>query len=1093
MMVFFQSECNKKALLKTRRILDLFANRIGRRTWQTVITMEGLKAIKDLLKKSASKSTSVCCTWIHGRSRTEVLWIVGNKNKFNANGRVPVNRTRKEIVSSRYENSWYYLPLIRSLVKIAGLFHDFGKSSDRFQGKLVSKEKEAYKNDPVRHEWISALLFVSFIGKAQSDKEWIATLAEGNLDSELIIVGLYDVFNQKKPFNKLPFAAGLIVWLIMTHHKLPCCFKDDKLNSLKGVKTANLNELLIKIQIDWSFIHEDAQSEVLKEYTFPEGLPSESNLWVAQIKKWALRLIEVLPLLEKVQQTNYHKVILYYSRLCLMLGDYNFSAEAKNNEFSTAYTVYANTDDSANIKQHLDEHLIGVSDYALKMTWDLPKVEYELEKIQLHIDKRFRSNDPNFAWQEKAVRKIKKRNTASNEEISQAVFIVNMASTGCGKTLGNAKIMNALNEETGTRYILALGLRCLTLQTGEEYRNKIGLSKNEMAVLIGSEVFKKLFSEKTEEPETENKYIEENILEGIVDYEGAIPEEKIKTLLKKEKHRKLLFAPIVVCTIDHIMDITETIKGGKWMLPFLRLMSSDLVIDEIDDFSGSDLIAIGRLIHMAGMLGRKVMISSATIPPAIAEGYFKTYMEGYSIYAGIREQEKRITCIWVDEFRTDLQDIINIDKPEAINDFRVFHQKYTNKRVSSIRKNEKNNGIKRKGSIIPCSQNVDDVQNEYFKDIRNNVAALHSKNHVLNSEYDKKISFGCVRMANINPCIELFLYLAENYLGDDYELKVMTYHARQILLLRSYQENHLDEVLKCKDGKERNEAFSNDIIINHIKNSKKKNIIFIVVATPVEEVGRDHDFDWAILEPSSYRSIIQMAGRVRRHRKRPSEEVNIGLLQFNYKGIQKKSTCFIRPGYESWDLKLETHDLFRLINKEVLEKSINSIPRIQLSDDVSNYGSSLINLEHYSMKQVLNNYDQRGPESLNGFIGSNCWWMTGLPQKYNRFREGPSQTKLYLVYYEENESFIFSEISDKGPIKREQYHNIEKSDSIVDKSGLWLVRDYMQILEDRQKLEEKSLFELSRRYGEVQICEYNDDAISYYIYCDQFGLKKKNK
>jgi CRISPR-associated endonuclease/helicase Cas3 len=52
-------------------------------------------------------------------------------------------------------------------------------------------------------------------------------------------------------------------------------------------------------------------------------------------------------------------------------------------------------------------------------------------------------------------------------------------------------------------------------------------------------------------------------------------------------------------------------------------MSSDLVIDEVDDFDGRDLIAIGRLIHHAGMLGRKVMISSATIAPDLALGFYQ--------------------------------------------------------------------------------------------------------------------------------------------------------------------------------------------------------------------------------------------------------------------------------------------------------------------------------------------------------------------------------------------------------------------------------------------------------------------------------------
>jgi len=36
MMVTFVSQCEKKSLAKTRRVLDAFANRIGSNTWQTV-------------------------------------------------------------------------------------------------------------------------------------------------------------------------------------------------------------------------------------------------------------------------------------------------------------------------------------------------------------------------------------------------------------------------------------------------------------------------------------------------------------------------------------------------------------------------------------------------------------------------------------------------------------------------------------------------------------------------------------------------------------------------------------------------------------------------------------------------------------------------------------------------------------------------------------------------------------------------------------------------------------------------------------------------------------------------------------------------
>lgn len=40
MMVTFVSQCEHKALNRTRRVLDAFANRIGSRTWQTVVSID---------------------------------------------------------------------------------------------------------------------------------------------------------------------------------------------------------------------------------------------------------------------------------------------------------------------------------------------------------------------------------------------------------------------------------------------------------------------------------------------------------------------------------------------------------------------------------------------------------------------------------------------------------------------------------------------------------------------------------------------------------------------------------------------------------------------------------------------------------------------------------------------------------------------------------------------------------------------------------------------------------------------------------------------------------------------------------------------
>jgi CRISPR-associated endonuclease/helicase Cas3 len=163
MMVTFVSQCEKNALKKTRRVLDAFANRIGDNTWQTLITEDGLQTVKQMLRQTASKSTAVSCHWIRTRAHSQLLWVVGNKGKFNSEGVVPVNRTRKNLLNSEIENDWKYLPLIKSLTAMSALFHDWGKASKLFQEKLTPDSKNKFKGDPIRHEWISVLLLNALV------------------------------------------------------------------------------------------------------------------------------------------------------------------------------------------------------------------------------------------------------------------------------------------------------------------------------------------------------------------------------------------------------------------------------------------------------------------------------------------------------------------------------------------------------------------------------------------------------------------------------------------------------------------------------------------------------------------------------------------------------------------------------------------------------------------------------------------------------------------------------------------------------------------------------------------------------------------
>lgn len=107
MNVLLISQCNKFALTQTRKILDQFAERKGDRTWQTAITLQGLDTLRRALRKTARRNTAVACHWIRGANQTELLWVVGNPRRFNAQGTVPTNSTARDVLKSQDENHWH--------------------------------------------------------------------------------------------------------------------------------------------------------------------------------------------------------------------------------------------------------------------------------------------------------------------------------------------------------------------------------------------------------------------------------------------------------------------------------------------------------------------------------------------------------------------------------------------------------------------------------------------------------------------------------------------------------------------------------------------------------------------------------------------------------------------------------------------------------------------------------------------------------------------------------------------------------------------------------------------------------------------------
>lgn len=1097
MMVTFISQCQKNSLKRTRRVLDAFADRIGDNTWQTVITEDGLAAVKKLLRQSASKNTAVSCHWIRSRARSELLWVVGNKMQFNELGRVPVNYTESELNAN--ENTWHYLPLIKICAALAALFHDWGKASICFQNKLAASKPIG---DPLRHEWVSCLLLRAFIKSDDTDEKWLGRLVDGSIDEGALRQILAGGSVVKTPLDKLPPLASMVAWLILTHHRLPA-LSAEQTKEWRDTACESLYKAIKRIKADWGYANERSEIPTSECLTFPKGLLADSDTWRKQIKKWASKAIDAKALLNASLDNGTWRVVLHHARLSLMLGDHLYSSMPADPNWKSNFSIYANTDRSTKqLKQKLDEHLCGVATHALNTARWLPEFEHALPFAA--ATKNLKQKSPkNFDWQDKVLTQIERwRATEVTKQQSNqfGFFTVNMASTGCGKTFANAKIMRALSPSADElRYILALGLRTLTLQTGDEYRKRIELEESDLAVLIGSKAVMDLHiknnknSEMIETAEDFGSESIESLLDGEIEYGSDIPQEGLATVLTTAKDRKFLYAPVLVCTIDHIMAATETTRGGRYILPCLRLMSSDLVIDEIDDFDGKDLIAIARLVHLAGMLGRKVMISSATIPPDLALGYFHAYQQGWQLFAKSRSLPERIGCAWVDEFGTKVETISAAAIGQGEVGFSVCHHEFVGTRLKNLAKKT----VKRKASIVsvelPPESGVQNLQEAFFKAAQKAILQKHSEHNQVDPSTKKLVSFGVVRVANISPCAMLAEFLMSADWPANVEVKIMAYHSQQVLLMRSVQEKYLDEVLNRKSPLK---VFEHPHIKQQLKDVDEDNVIYILVATPVEEVGRDHDFDWAVVEPSSYRSIIQLAGRVLRHRDIHPDQPNIALMQYNLKGLKqinaesgKRRAVFCHPGYETDACILRSHRLNDLIDEKLVADRIDASPRISRKPTLDPY-NNLAELEHFAIAKLLTQFGAYGPESLEGWL-TQCWWLTALPQQLNRFRESRPTQILYLMpenQCDTDTKFIFMEKDDNGKFSKvEKIQGIRQNEDVVARNRLWLQRNYQEILEETANAFEIDVTKAASRFGEISI-PLNEDGKKQFRYSPQTGL-----
>ena len=1118
MNVMLISQCDKRALTETRRILDQFGERRGDRAWQTPITKEGLDTLRLLLKKTARKNTAVACHWIRGLDHSELLWTVGDASRFNSQGAVPTNFTKRDILRQQDENNWHTGEDIHLLTTLSALLHDLGKACRAFQMRLQGKLQE---RNQYRHEWVSLRLFEAFVG-GDDDATWLARLAEPSLEDDATWLNRLqcDGLDAKvtRPFSQLAHAplAQAIGWLVVTHHRLPTLPR----NSVGSKSVFQLNLLyktLEHIDAGWNERTDNGNANNLELYwQFPHGLPVTTELWRKKAARTSQRL---LILRSQPGKGNWlaNPYVMHLSRLCLMLADHHYSSLTDDNDSGrvnvpTGYPLYANTKGGyGDFNQTLDEHLIGVAQHGAEVTHSLPKFDTQLPRLARHKGLKKRSKDERFRWQDKAAdtaSAMRERSTHSG------AFIVNMASTGCGKTLANARIMYALADaERGMRCAFALGLRTLTLQTGQAFRDLLSLGDDDLAIRVGGSASRALFEHHEQLAEATGSASRQALLDenSYVRFEGNHDAHPLlRRIMHNPQVRSLLAAPILVCTIDHLTPATESERGGRQIAPMLRLMSGDLVLDEPDDFDINDLPALTRLVHWAGLLGSRVLLSSATLPPSLVQGLFESYRNGRKHFQHNRgerhlpnDDASEICCAWFDEFNQHQVDCADAQS------FIVAHQSFTAKRHDRLVTAQ----VRRRGKLLPIDLGAlaKDQHPARFAELARDAAlALHEQHHSIDPGSAKRVSFGLVRMANIEPLVEVALALYRLGAPQGVRIHLCTYHSQFPLLLRSAIERQLDEALNRRwpNREQAEPVFQLAEIRQRVDRHEEKDHLFIVLGSPVTEVGRDHDYDWAVVEPSSMRSLIQLAGRVRRHRDGECKSPNMLIFDSNLRHFRELGKpAFCKPGFESIDFPLDIHSMKQLLSEAECDV-IDARPRIvSKPTEQLQPRSRLVDLEHTRMRRVmltqaetttLNTAGRRQRSTASAGISqvfnAASWWhlppadalLTAVIQQQSPFRFDPiERVDLQLQPNDEGDAYELVQLMKKPKGQRGEAESmvVEKSknhripDDAVVGSGIapWGQTDYLRALTELADELDMPLADCARRFGTVTLAE-NDNG-----------------
>lgn len=883
-------ESKGRSALKAETVLDRYFWRIGRRTWRGRASNACLARVSSDLKAVATRATAVAIHEIRSASasRTPIIRI-GSKAAFAADGTCPVSiskagRSRPALPST--------LASARACLRMAALFHDAGKATRLFQvkldGAIAGKPPEA---DAVRHELVSTLVWDALVGKMD---EATALARLQALEADAVTEAFRSAGSAAMEIHAEPqdamtlesLAAGgwraAVGHLVLTHHRLPDGNGGASFTPRNHVRDVPLTRAELEAAPGTPFWEEEA--------------------WIQAVRTAAADIRE--------GDVPAHDFIL---RTCLMAGDQ--SGSALKTASATRPAHLANTISVEKGKlvcgDSLSRHVRRVSDRARAMFGALVTGRNDWPDLPAErcpsVILRPSGEHPRFAWQAEAARRA-----AVLAAEGGGFFACLIAGTGTGKTRGAPAVLAAATfadscpERRGLRFSLGLGLRTLADQSGREYVSDLGFSRDDVAVMIGTPPLEAGLDSQNQvrEPGSESlEHADPAFLAiragGDIPADGSEDADWLKGLSYDPARtvaecieiyathardsaslRRFLSTPIAVMTVDHLTPSISPLRGGH-VPASMRVLTSDLILDEIDQMSPEDLAALGRLAWQTGAAGRRLVIMSATLTPDVAHAFHAAYRAGWTEHAALTGAADQVGIL------------VAGDAPGSCvtgrNDITGIFRRSSEAQAAAANARP----ALRPARVGPDLQGWDSA----IRAMDTAVSRLHDDSHVMIQGF--RVSIGFVRTSLVRHAVAVSAQLPAGVRDGRLRLKACL-HSRMPAFGRARIEAWLKEALTRKGehpDRRLEERLETMGIFAQARAAGVRDIELVIVCTPVIETGNDIDFDWAILEPVSSRAVVQAAGRVRRHREGMVPLPNVEVLEKPLQVLERGRIS--RPGIET--------------------------------------------------------------------------------------------------------------------------------------------------------------------------------------------------